>query len=901
MFLNKNDKSNDRQLQKLILTEPRLFARLADGHLHSGDIKKAAKTLVKGLQQFPDSVPGWLVKGMLHLKLKQPKLARAAFEKALTIDSEIPVAHHHSAELAQQEGDIDGYLNHLKALGALEPLDDNLQAMLQTAVLRQAAVAKGLFSQHQVERMMPGSLRQALLRANALPVEIARRTERFAFPPDSGFDMDLSPQQSTSAATPVLESPPSSDQPVWKDPKVKLEIARMEEADRERVVRVAWADALNNPSETPLVEIDAEQYNDNSGNDDDGTNDLNVSKEPSNAELRAEELRAKPVPAPALPQRSVPPPDSGLPPSMQKAMIKPYVPPPKPAPLSQPPPSSPVPERGKLETSRTPLPKTVDIESEWEGASPAQVTPSVRKFEDVTPTPPKNFNMESDWEGATPAQPPPNLRRSTSDVLSGGNIDPASLKRPRLTADIKLPAMRPLDADEEGNKREDTSSYSPLKRDYFDKPVAKVFDAKDVDTTPPVSSTRDDFSSRQRRDLTSALPKEEYKEATAPELPIPSETPPSRQRREFSKQDSKLDAVPEEPATVTPIIEADAAIVPELTPVVSVIEPTEKMEPISAAQEKILDPVIDTTVSEDEFFQPKSDDIKIELPKTPDKQEELPTLPPIVLKTSDINPDAAETPDEPKRPARNDSAIQRLLQIKKEDIQPATPPPPIPLVTVNRFEAPAISDDPPPPVSPPQFTPLKPKSTLPPPEPARIVVEPVNEFDDLEPYEPPPPIPEPIAPTPPLPSLRTRQVPTFTPPQPTGPPPKVNERLEVIDENAAPIPVRIPMAMPVSPPPPDLVAREEAVRQKLAAIVEEVTGKAPVLEAPSEPPAQEDRGPDYHLKGKIATKTLAELYASQGDWKRSADVYEVLLEKFPTNEAYKKRLESLKSKISDNP
>ena len=68
----------------------------------------------------------------------------------------------------------------------------------------------------------------------------------------------------------------------------------------------------------------------------------------------------------------------------------------------------------------------------------------------------------------------------------------------------------------------------------------------------------------------------------------------------------------------------------------------------------------------------------------------------------------------------------------------------------------------------------------------------------------------------------------------------------------------------------------------------QVTG-APAAAKPPEP-APKPTGE------RIATKTLAELYASQGDWKRAIEVYEQLLKKFPTNTAYQQRLGELKNK-----
>ena len=50
-------------------------------------------------------------------------------------------------------------------------------------------------------------------------------------------------------------------------------------------------------------------------------------------------------------------------------------------------------------------------------------------------------------------------------------------------------------------------------------------------------------------------------------------------------------------------------------------------------------------------------------------------------------------------------------------------------------------------------------------------------------------------------------------------------------------------------------------------------------------------------KGRVPTKTLAELHASQGDNQNAIQVYEELLAKHPTNKAYRKRLDDLKASL----
>ena len=53
-------------------------------------------------------------------------------------------------------------------------------------------------------------------------------------------------------------------------------------------------------------------------------------------------------------------------------------------------------------------------------------------------------------------------------------------------------------------------------------------------------------------------------------------------------------------------------------------------------------------------------------------------------------------------------------------------------------------------------------------------------------------------------------------------------------------------------------------------------------------------------KERIATKTLAELYASQGNFKSAIEVYEELLNKHPGNEAYLMRIDNLRKQLESD-
>ncbi|NQT35739.1 hypothetical protein HQ587_11155 [bacterium] len=161
-------------LRKQIKEEPRLFAHLADCYLLNGETKQAAKTLIKGLEKYPNSTSGWLVKGNLHLKLKEPKLAYNAFKQALRTNRDVAYAHDKCAELAESESDHERSIQHLRELKQLDPLDDIVQTRLDTALMRRAAVEKGLYRREYVDQIMPKELRKNLLEREELPSEMMR-------------------------------------------------------------------------------------------------------------------------------------------------------------------------------------------------------------------------------------------------------------------------------------------------------------------------------------------------------------------------------------------------------------------------------------------------------------------------------------------------------------------------------------------------------------------------------------------------------------------------------------------------------------------------------------------------------------------------------------------------------
>ncbi len=255
------------KLKKLLPHQPLLFARLAECYINLGKIKPAATLLSKGLNQNPDYALGWVIKGYLHQRTNQDNLARSAYERALQIDPTIQTARIHCCELAQNEDDWEGYLNHLRMLVKYNPLDADLQSMLQIALMRKVAIDAKLYSPMEIKRMMPATLRQELLKRGLLPDELKRKVER---PID--IAKPVMPKVEVEPEPVVRERPKLA----WDDLKYeeeeigfrgKIKTEQVEEPltiedekDEERIVKVSWADAISGTTDSPFVEISGEQY-----------------------------------------------------------------------------------------------------------------------------------------------------------------------------------------------------------------------------------------------------------------------------------------------------------------------------------------------------------------------------------------------------------------------------------------------------------------------------------------------------------------------------------------------------------------------------------------------------------------------------------------------------------------
>jgi hypothetical protein len=759
MASTQNSTLSARTFSKLFNNEPRLFARIADHYLEAGDPKKSAKLLVKGLAQFPNSVSGWVVKGKLHNKLRQPKLARAAFEKALQLDSEIPFAHRQCAELALDEGDQEGYIQHLRHLVRLEMLDDNIQVMLQTAIMRDIAVKRGLYTKETVTRVVPTALRLSLLRNDALPAEFARRIEREDL--DSGSSENPSP---TKFDRPAVGPPPNRREPLaWEDPKVVEATREPESSKTGRYMRVSWADAVNERPAQQLVEIGPEQFEPSAEEDSIELDDFEAAE---NTLASDNSDASDPSPRPAY----------GLPSSMHSIEM-----------------SSASKESGDK----------AEDDSELMSRHETPAGQTVREM--------ARPKIEHGYKFKAPddelIEPPMNTQVGEARLQpSRPDQTPEGLSRPRLTPNIKLPEPRSLDLD-------DTEKAVPIRKLTF--PTQPTVQPN-LSPAEPQAIPRIMMDSRvQRPEDTGRIPRD----AT----PI---------FRLLSADKDKI-VKPLRPSISELLTGSDVSSVTESSMPESVPETSQMLRPVD---------------------QDKTRPISESSPLNDLSEAVVPEKKPFKIIEGLESSSGGRFPDENREETAKSSAVNVANSALTDDMTKALVKPEL------KVEVSAVSE---------ALTGVSLSEEE--PKPAAEVKSAVT----------PPGLADKLA------KLKEqRQLQTA-------------EKVEAKTTQTESTPEARKAALPN-----EAGSREAEARHKLASIVKEVTGKPPVaiVKSSAKPATQapaEVQG-DSKVKSKIATKTLAELYASQGDWLRAVEVYEILLEKFPTNETYRARLESLRAKIGES-
>ncbi|NQU05760.1 MAG: hypothetical protein HQ568_06690 [Calditrichaeota bacterium] len=226
------------ELKKQLKEQPLLFPHLADCYMVMGKTKLAAKILFKGLEQYPDTPMGWLVKGNLHVQLNQPKQAMTAFKQVLKLDNDLAYAHEKCADLAREEDNSEWYIYHLQEIHRLEPLDDTVRYKMDIEVLKRIAVEKGLFSQKVINDVRPEILRNKIIDRNLMPKDLKRRERR----PDIEGKI---PEEETDSFDPFADimktAEPEVETPDETDENTEIE---------DEIELGAWADQVDKSEET---------------------------------------------------------------------------------------------------------------------------------------------------------------------------------------------------------------------------------------------------------------------------------------------------------------------------------------------------------------------------------------------------------------------------------------------------------------------------------------------------------------------------------------------------------------------------------------------------------------------------------------------------------------------------
>ena len=115
-------------LEKICLKNPTsiLFARLAEGYLQQGQVKRAFEICRQGLRYRPSYVAGHLVMGKCHLVSERFEEARAEFQKVLQLDPDHVAAFWHLGQIDLKMGWDDLALRNFECAFALDPFNQEL-------------------------------------------------------------------------------------------------------------------------------------------------------------------------------------------------------------------------------------------------------------------------------------------------------------------------------------------------------------------------------------------------------------------------------------------------------------------------------------------------------------------------------------------------------------------------------------------------------------------------------------------------------------------------------------------------------------------------------------------------------------------------------------------------------
>jgi Tfp pilus assembly protein PilF len=116
------------KLEKICSKNPTsiLFARLAEGFLRQGNMKRAAEICRQGLRYRPSYAAGHVVMGKCHMAFGHYEEARQEFQKVLQLDADHPAALWHLGKIDLKLGWDDMALRHFELACVLDPMNKEL-------------------------------------------------------------------------------------------------------------------------------------------------------------------------------------------------------------------------------------------------------------------------------------------------------------------------------------------------------------------------------------------------------------------------------------------------------------------------------------------------------------------------------------------------------------------------------------------------------------------------------------------------------------------------------------------------------------------------------------------------------------------------------------------------------
>ena len=122
------------KLEKICAKNPTsiLFARLAEGYLQKGQVKRAFEICRQGLRYRPSYVAGHLVMGKCHLVSERFEEARAEFQKVLQLDPDHVATFWYLGQIDLKMGWDDLALQNFECAFVLDPFNQELADQIKS-------------------------------------------------------------------------------------------------------------------------------------------------------------------------------------------------------------------------------------------------------------------------------------------------------------------------------------------------------------------------------------------------------------------------------------------------------------------------------------------------------------------------------------------------------------------------------------------------------------------------------------------------------------------------------------------------------------------------------------------------------------------------------------------------